>query len=98
MFPKIPIQEAINIIRDTMDEEIDNMVSFFLNSAYFSFQGSIYEQTDGISMASLLSLVIANLYMEIFEKHGLDSFPLKLKLSKHYVDDMNIIFHMEGRV
>ena len=41
-------------------------------------------------MGSPLSLVVANLYMEAFEKYTIESFPLKPKWWKRFVDDTNI--------
>ena len=39
-----------------------------LTSTYFIFQGRFYEQQDGAAMRSPLSPIVANLYMEKFEK------------------------------
>lgn len=41
------------------------------------FNVQFYEQTDGVVMGSLLSLVIAGFFMEAFEKSSLQSAPLK---------------------
>ena len=41
-------------------------------------------------MGSPLSLVVSNLYMEAFEKYAIESFPLKQKWRKRFVDDTNI--------
>ena len=38
---------------------------------YFSFQDQFYEQVEGVSMGSLVSLIVANLYMEYFEQKAL---------------------------
>ena len=43
-------------------------------------------------MGSPLSPIIANLYMESFEKVTTDSFPLKPKRWKCYVDDPNVVW------
>ena len=43
-------------------------------------------------MGSPLSPIVANLFMEKFEKKSLDTYPLKLKLWKRYVDDTNVIW------
>ncbi len=46
-----------------------------------------YEQVDGAAMGSPISAVVANLYMEFFEKEALNSTPVKPVLWKKYVDD-----------
>jgi hypothetical protein len=60
LFAKIPTQDAINVNRDITNEIVD-LASVCLKSTYFSFQGTIYEQIEGIAMASPLSPIIANL-------------------------------------
>ena len=41
----------------------------------FQWDNEFYEQTDGVAMGSPLSPVIANFYMEHFEKQALASAP-----------------------
>ena len=43
-------------------------------------------------MGSPLSPIVANLFMEKFEKEALDSYPLKPTKWKRYVDDTNVIW------
>ena len=52
----------------------------------------MYEQTSGVAMGSPLSPVVANLYMEYFEKKTLDSYPLKTREWKQFIDDTNFIW------
>ena len=47
------------------------LLEFCLKNAYFSFQGQYYEQVEGVAMGSLLSPIIAYLYMEYFEQKAL---------------------------
>jgi hypothetical protein len=42
-----------------------------LTSSFFCFTGQFYKQTAGVAMGSLLSLVIANSFLEDFEEHAL---------------------------
>ena len=58
-----------------------------LKSTYFSYRGDFYEQTQGAAMGSLVSAVVANLYMEFFEELALESARVKPQLWKQYVDD-----------
>ena len=43
-------------------------------------------------MGSPLSPIVANLFMEKFEKKALEAYPLKPKLWKRYVDDTNVLW------
>jgi hypothetical protein len=60
-----------------------------LRSTFFSFQGEFFEQISGVAMGSHLSPIVANLFMEKFEKRALESYPLKPSRWKRYVDDTN---------
>jgi hypothetical protein len=43
-------------------------------------------------MGSLLSPIVANLFMEKFERRSLDTYPLNPTRWKRFVDDTNIIW------
>ena len=73
------------------------MVEVCLKSTNFAFRGEMYEQTSDVAMGYPLSPVVANLYMEYFEKKALDSYPLKTREWKWFVDDTNFIWP-RGRV
>ena len=68
------------------------MVKVCLNSTYFTFRGEMYEQTSDVAMGYQLSPVVANLYIEYFEKKALDSYSLKPREWKQFVDDTNFIW------
>jgi hypothetical protein len=57
--------------------DVFTAVTMKTTTSYFSFSGEFYGQIDGVAMGSSLSLVIANLYMEDFERAALDSAPPK---------------------
>ena len=65
---------------------------FCLKSTYFRFKDSFYEQRDGAAMGSPLSPMVANLYMEAFDKRALSSFILVPQLWLRYVDDTFVIW------
>ena len=63
--PNVPIQEAIDVIRDMLqkDEALDErmvlltdrigeLLEICLRSTYFSYLGDFYEQVDGAAMGS----------------------------------------------
>ena len=92
LFPKIPLEEAIQAIKEVTDPHTAKLAIVCLRSTFFSFQGEFYEQTIGVAMGSPLSPVVANLFMEKFEKEALNSYPLKPSRWKRYVDDTNVLW------
>ena len=52
--------------------EVCALMALCLDSTYFAFDGMFYQHVEGAAMGSPLSLVIANLFMEAFEKRALE--------------------------
>ena len=86
LFTSIPIYPALNIIKDLLEQDdtlqdksvlsvqnIIELLGFYLHSTYFSFQNKFYEQVEVASIGSLVSPIVANLYMEHFEREALRS-------------------------
>ena len=84
LFTSVPIDPALNIIKDLLEKDetlwdrsvlsvqnITELLGFSLHSTYFSFQNKFYEQVEGAAMGSLVSPIVANLYMEHFERSSL---------------------------
>jgi hypothetical protein len=90
LFTKIPLNEAIQVINEVADPQTAKLAEVCLKSTFFSFQGEFFEQTSGVAMGSPLSPIVANLYMEKFEKIALETYPLKPSRWKRYVDDTNV--------
>ena len=83
LFTSIPLDEAIEIcehkLHELRDEEeladrtgmgmdtIVQLLRFCLQSTAFQYKGTHYKQLDGVAMGSLVSLVIANIFMENLE-------------------------------
>jgi hypothetical protein len=63
-----------------------------LTSTYFCFDGQFYEQTDGVAIASQLSPVIVNFFMEDFEKKPIEQAANKPICWFRYVDDTFVIW------
>ena len=84
LFTSVPIDPALNIIKDLLekDEKINDrtvlsvqsiieLLAFCLHNTYFSFQNEYYEQVEGAAMGSLVCPIVANLYMGNFEGKAL---------------------------
>jgi hypothetical protein len=46
LFTKIPLDEAIQIVKEVTDPETTNLAEVCLRSTFFSYQGEFYEQTN----------------------------------------------------
>ena len=92
VFTMTPIKEAIKVIEDLTDLETSKLTDLCLNSTLFSFMGELYEQTCGVVMGSPLSPIIANLFMENFEKKSLNTANPKPEWWSIFVDDTFLIW------
>ena len=72
-------------------DRISELLEVCLGSTYFSYQGEYYEQREGAAMGSPVSAIVANLYMEFFEKLAISTSPVKPRIWKRYVDDIYCI-------
>lgn len=61
---------------------------FVLDSNYFLYNRSYYEQTNGVEMGALLSPMIVSFYMEYIEHQVLENAPLKTSVFYRYVLDL----------
>ena len=70
-----------------------------MKSTYFTFCGEIYEQTEGVAKGSPLSPIVANLFMEHYERKVLDLFTYKTKRWIIFFDNIyNNCPHGEARL
>ena len=94
---------VLDIIRELLEQDttlrdmtvllvqnIIELLGFCLHNTYFSFQSKIYEQVEGVAMGSPVSTIVANLYMENFEKKVLNSTSTP-RIWMRYVDDTFVI-------
>jgi hypothetical protein len=87
LFTMMPIEEALRLLSRNFDEAILRLFRHVLTFSFFSFNGQFYEQTDGVAMGSPPSPVIANYFMEYFEKIALEAVTHKSLCWFRYVDD-----------
>ena len=72
------------------------LLGFCLHNKYFSFQNKFYEQVEGAAMGSLVSPIVANLYMEYFEREALQS-ACAPRFWFRFADDTFVIQHQSHK-
>ena len=86
LFTSVSIDPALDIIKDLLEQHetlcnravlsvqnIIELLGFCLHNTYFSFQNKFYNQVEGVTMWSLFSPIVGNLYMEHFDREALRS-------------------------
>ena len=100
LFTKVPVDKSLDIIFDKLEADenlstrtqltpaqIRDLLSICLKTTYFQYDGVIYTQIEGAAMGSPVSPIVANLFMEWFETHAINTFPYELTFWRRYVDD-----------
>ena len=101
LFTKVPIDDLFDYLSrylinhnfDIPSTDIIKLLELCVRDSKFTFNGKFYKQVFGMAMGNPLSPLLANLYMEFFEKNLLPtitSIPYKWK---RYVDDVFVLFH-----
>ena len=92
LFTNVPIVDSLELLSHHFEDYVRALFKHALTSTYFCFHGQFYEQTDGVAMGSPLSPVIANFFMEDFEKKAMEQAVLKPVCWFRYVDDTFVIW------
>ena len=104
LFISVAIDPALSIIKNLLEQDdilsnrtvlsvqnIFELLGFCLHNTYFSFQDKFYEQVEGVAMGSLVSPIVANLYMEHFEGEAVRSASHPPRLWYRFVEDTWVI-------
>ena len=98
LFTSIPVPAALQVINSKISThtyfnvckiptvKFIKILEFTLTNCIFFFNKKFYKQLQGAAMASLVSPVIANIYMEYFESLAIPSSPTLIKWWFRYVD------------
>ena len=68
------------------------LLELCLNSTYFIYRGQYFQQKQGAAMGSPVPPIVANLYMEYFEKEALESAKNPPSLWLRYMYTLDVIF------
>ena len=83
----------VNVERTSIPiPELCHLVELCLRSTYFQFGQTFFEQVQGAAMGSLLSPIVANIFMEDLETQALEMSPHKPRMWLRYVDDVFTIW------
>ena len=100
LFTKVPVNDFIDFLKNELQNyelELPNdiiilLIELCIKNCYFSFNNKFYLQLLGMPMGNPLSALIANLYMEFFEKYILSTILRSDIIWKRYVDDILVFW------
>ena len=100
LFTKVPVDKSVDVIHSRLESDtslptrtsmtaahVRDLLLFCLKTTYFLYDSIIYVQVEGAAMGSPVSPIVANLFMEWFEEHAIQTFIYEITLWKRYVDD-----------
>jgi hypothetical protein len=92
LFTNVPVTDSLKLFNQHFQEDVLAVFRHVLTSTYFCFDGQYYEQTDGVAMGSPLSTVVADFFIEEFERRANERALHKPAYWFRYIDDTFVIW------
>ena len=106
LFTNIPLEETIEICTNKLFKESETveglsktefkeLLSLATKDSHFIFDGTLYKQIDGVTMAFPLRPTLANSFLVYHKKNWLEHCPLEYRplYYRKYVDDIFVLFN-----
>ncbi|CAF1424651.1 unnamed protein product [Adineta steineri] len=105
LYTNIPLTETIKIILTNLYEtrttpptikrdDMEQLLIFATKRTHFLFDGQIYDQIDGVSMGSPLAPLLAEIFLQDFEKKNSSDFTrMGIMYYKRFVDDTFVLIN-----
>ena len=100
LFTSVPVEESITLILERLEADLTlsdrtslspqqamDLLRMCLTTTYFKYDGVFYSQIEGAAMGSLVSPIVANLFMEWFEDRALMTYRDPPRFWGWYMDD-----------
>ena len=111
LFTNLPLDETIEIccrelykntnsVAGLHKKEFRKLMEFATKEMLFVFNGSYYQQIEGVAMGSPLGPILANIFLCYHEKEWLKNCPEEFRPMKYvrYVDDTFLLFWDESHI
>jgi hypothetical protein len=67
LFTKVTLEDTLLLLSQHFDNHTIHPIRQVIISVYFLYDGTFYDQLDGVAMGSPLAFIIANSHLEYFE-------------------------------